>query len=92
MDTQIINQQTCAQRYALLADYPNVSEGMICTGILDVGGKDACEFDEGAPIVHNNDVVVAFRSWSYDCAHPYYPGVNTRISYYSDWIVQNGST
>ncbi|CAD0199859.1 unnamed protein product [Chrysodeixis includens] len=89
-----INQQICAERYAYLKsqpdyDYmPDVTNGMLCAGILDVGGKDACQGDSGGPLVHNN-VLIGVISWSHECANATYPGVNARVSYFSNWIVNN---
>ena len=28
-------------------------------------------------------------SWGYGCAVAGYPGVNTQVSYFSEWIVEN---
>lgn len=90
VDVNIVNQEVCAERYAYLSsnnsNWPNVTSGMLCAGILDIGGKDACQGDSGGPLAHNNDTVVGITSWGYGCAHPQYPGVNTRVSAYTNWI------
>ncbi|XP_061381131.1 trypsin, alkaline B-like [Danaus plexippus] len=86
----VINQGLCAERYKNLpGSIPRVTPEMICTGILDVGGKDACQGDSGGPVVHGGNVLVGITSWGYQCAHPTYPGVNVRVSSYTDWIATN---
>nr|ADT80830.1 serine protease 60 [Mamestra configurata] len=89
----IINQQVCAERYAILkaqdSNWPEVNDGMVCAGILNHGGKDACQGDSGGPLAHFGNIVVGVTSWGFECAHSVYPGVSARVSYYSDWIVAN---
>ncbi|XP_053602869.1 trypsin, alkaline C-like [Plodia interpunctella] len=95
VDVNIINQELCAERYAYLKtqpgyqNWPDVTDGMLCAGILDVGGKDACQGDSGGPLSHDSDVVVGITSWGFGCAHAFYPGVNARVSSYTQWIVDN---
>ncbi|XP_063543095.1 trypsin, alkaline C-like [Cydia strobilella] len=84
-----VNTAVCAQRYRNLelvnnSPYP-VTYNMMCTGILDVGGRDACQGDSGGPVIYSG-IVVGVTSWGEGCAHPYYPGVNARVSAYTSWI------
>lgn len=58
---------------------------MLCSGYLNVGGRDQCQGDTGSPLLHNN-VIVGIRSWGIGCADPYFPGVNARVSVASNWI------
>ncbi|KAM3964215.1 trypsin, alkaline B-like [Aphomia sociella] len=95
VDINVINQQICTERYDYLRtqpgfqSWPRITDGMLCAGILNVGGKDACQGDSGGPLAHQGDIIVGVTSWGYSCAHDYYPGVNARVSVYSDWIVSN---
>ncbi|CAG9578682.1 unnamed protein product [Danaus chrysippus] len=95
VSVNIINQRICTERYEHLRtlpgkeNHPGVTPEMICTGILDIGGKDACEGDSGGPVVHGGNVLVGITSWGHECAHPVYPGVNVRVSSYADWISTN---
>ncbi|XP_059046580.1 trypsin, alkaline B-like [Achroia grisella] len=97
VDINIINQEICAERYDYLRtqpgfqNAPRVLDDMLCAGILDVGGKDACQGDSGGPLAHQGDIIVGITSWGYLCAHHFYPGVNVRVSVYTDWIVANAS-
>ncbi|XP_046959593.1 trypsin, alkaline C-like [Vanessa cardui] len=81
-----VNQATCRTRYAELRR--TVTDNMLCSGWLDVGGRDQCQGDSGGPLFHNG-VVVGVRSWGEECALARYPGVNTRVSRYTAWIQSN---
>lgn len=78
-----INQSICKNRYAEIG--LTITDNMLCSGHLDVGGRDQCQGDSGGPLIHNN-IVVGVCSWGYQCALPRYPGVNTRVSNYNTWI------
>ncbi|XP_028159088.1 trypsin, alkaline C-like [Ostrinia furnacalis] len=81
-----VNQEACRQRYAVTNNV--VNDNMLCSGILDVGGRDQCQGDSGGPLFHHG-VVVGVCSWGRGCAQPQFPGVNTRVSRYTDWIRQH---
>ncbi|KPI95072.1 Trypsin CFT-1 [Papilio xuthus] len=81
-----INQNKCRELYAHVDVY--IEDYMLCSGWLDVGGRDQCSGDSGSPLLHNN-VVVGVCSGGLECANPRYPGINTRVSYYSTWIQSN---
>lgn len=81
-----VNQEICRNRY--VESYYTITENMLCSGYLDVGGRDACSGDSGGPLLHNN-AVVGITSFGENCAHDYYPGVNVRISNYISWIQNN---
>eukprot|EP01134_Creolimax_fragrantissima_P006449 CFRG6449T1 len=56
-------------------------------------GKDSCQGDSGGPVVApgsdgsiNSGSLVAVVSWGQGCARYGYPGVNTRISSFIDWM------
>ncbi|XP_059051220.1 trypsin, alkaline C-like [Achroia grisella] len=81
-----INQATCRSRYAELG--LGITDNMLCSGWLDVGGRDQCQGDSGGPLYHNR-VVVGVCSWGVQCALARYPGVNARVSRYTTWIQNN---
>ncbi|XP_075984826.1 trypsin, alkaline C-like [Anticarsia gemmatalis] len=83
-----INRELCAARYLTLPRPQRVTQNMICAGILDVGGKDACQGDSGGPLYYDN-ILVGVVSWGHGCANATFPGVSTRVSSYTDWIVAN---
>ncbi|KAG7304661.1 hypothetical protein JYU34_010003 [Plutella xylostella] len=78
-----VNYDECFRRYGSA-----LSESMICAGILDVGGKDACQMDSGGPLYYG-DVLVGVVSWGYGCGSPRFPGVSIKVSAFTDWIVAN---
>ncbi|KAI5641089.1 trypsin domain-containing protein [Phthorimaea operculella] len=101
VDINVIPQEICAERYEALKEnpvyeaWPNITEAMICAGILDVGGADACQGDSGGPLIHHEedgDVLVGIVSWGFGCADPVYPGVNARVSALAEWIALNASS
>ncbi|XP_072940394.1 trypsin CFT-1-like [Epargyreus clarus] len=81
-----VNQATCRTRYAELGR--TITDNMLCSGWLDVGGRDQCQGDSGGPLLHNN-VIVGVCSFGQGCALPRYPGVNARVSQFVNWIVNN---
>nr|AFP74111.1 trypsin [Leguminivora glycinivorella] len=81
-----VNQATCVARYNELRKV--VTNSMLCSGWLDVGGRDQCLGDSGGPLIHNG-VVIGVCSWGEQCALPRYPGVNARVSSYTSWIQSN---
>ncbi len=48
--------------------------------------------DSGGPLTCGEGdqlVICGIVSWALECALPGYPGVNTQVSYYVDWILDN---
>nr|XP_026488871.1 trypsin, alkaline C-like [Vanessa tameamea] len=94
VDIKKVNHDICRDNYAELYDlleeeYPtNITTDMICAGILDVGGKDACGGDSGGPLLHQG-VIIGVTSFGYECARPNYPGVFIKVPSYTNWIVDN---
>nr|P35046.1 RecName: Full=Trypsin, alkaline B; Flags: Precursor [Manduca sexta]AAA29340.1 trypsin [Manduca sexta] len=81
-----VNQATCRSRYASIGR--SVTDNMLCSGWLDVGGRDQCQGDSGGPLYHNG-VVVGVSSWGEECALARFPGVNARVSRFANWIRNN---
>nr|ADT80822.1 serine protease 52 [Mamestra configurata] len=77
-----INQATCRSRY------PSLTDNMLCSGVLNVGGRDQCTQDSGGPLYHNG-VQVGVCSFGTGCARPQFPGVNARVSRFASWIASN---
>ncbi|KAL4716948.1 hypothetical protein ACJJTC_012759 [Scirpophaga incertulas] len=81
-----VNQAVCRNRYAGIRI--TITDNMMCSGWMDVGGRDQCQGDSGGPLFHKG-TVVGVCSFGEGCAHSYYPGINTRVSRYTSWIQAN---
>ncbi|CAH0402717.1 unnamed protein product [Chilo suppressalis] len=79
----VVNRNTCEERYR--TKQAVIDKGMLCAGLIDVGGLDACVGDSGGPLIHKG-VVIGLVSFGYSCGHTYYPGVYTNLAHYTDWI------
>ncbi|CAH2267890.1 trypsin, alkaline A-like [Pararge aegeria] len=82
----VVNQAVCRQNYASIGG--TITDNMLCSGWINVGGRDQCQGDSGGPLLHNN-VIVGVCSWGHECARPRFPGVNARVSRYTNWIRNN---
>ncbi|XP_047537487.1 trypsin, alkaline B-like [Vanessa atalanta] len=80
-----VNNKVCTDRYAAIPDSPPVTENMICAGLLDIGGRDACGGDSGGPMYIGN-ITIGVISWGGECGNGTFPGVSTNVASYSDWI------
>ncbi|CAK1545765.1 unnamed protein product [Leptosia nina] len=83
-----VDNAMCAEYYRKhnRSDY-TVTPNMICAGLWEEGGKDACTGDSGGPL-YTGGVVVGIVSWGHLCAEPFNPGVATDVASYTDWIVK----
>lgn len=64
------------------------SATQVCAG-LNSGTVDACQGDSGGPLTApagSGRTVVGVVSFGYQCGHPDFPGVYTRVARYSPWI------
>ncbi|XP_056588513.1 trypsin I-P1-like [Triplophysa dalaica] len=64
--------------------YYRVNDNMICAGSR-FGGKDSCQGDSGGPLICDGNLE-GIVSWGISCAHPFYPGVYTKVRNYNRWI------
>ena len=92
-DLNVISNDECENsKSGLLYDsYQGlIEDDMLCAGTL---GSDSCQGDSGGPLIqtdsNGNDLLVGVVSWGYGCANPDFPGVYSRVSYFTDWIESN---
>ena len=85
VDVPIISNQRCREIYG-----NRVTNAMLCAGFPQ-GGADACSGDSGGPmLVRDSQGLwrnVGIVSWGEDCARAEFPGVYSRVSVLSDWVV-----
>jgi secreted trypsin-like serine protease len=87
----ITTNEFCNNAYGILVD--RISDDMICASD-NIGGteRDSCQGDSGGPlVVQDTDglfSVVGIVSWGSGCASGY-PGVYTRVGFFTDWISAN---
>ncbi|KAM7344106.1 trypsin eta-like [Cochliomyia hominivorax] len=80
VEVNIIDRIKCNATYG----YDRIEESMICAGSA-LGGKDACQYDSGGPLIANNKLI-GIVSWGTGCARPEYPGVYVNVFYFKNWI------
>lgn len=89
----IVANEFCAQKVRINGE---VTENQICAGGEDL--KDACKGDSGGPLMRvaeNRDLdkqqwfQEGVVSWGVGCGRVNVPAVYTKVSKYTDWIVEN---
>ena len=81
-----IQSETCQGIYSWMSD------GELCAGNINLGGKDSCQGDSGGALwLEDNGTPyqVGIVSHGKGCASPGAPGVYTSITHYRDWIEKN---
>nr|AXY94763.1 trypsin-like proteinase T2a precursor [Galleria mellonella] len=84
-DLDVISQDQCQAKYQAL------DSSQICTY---TPGKDACQLDSGGPLLYTDPATgllfnVGVVSQGRLCASRGEPGVNTRVTEYLSWIINN---
>jgi len=79
----VVDDRTCQENYGSRFKIP---EHSICAGNKN-GGQDSCQGDSGGPLLDTETKQqVGIVSWGVGCAEPGYPGVNTEVAYFKDYI------
>lgn len=89
----LVSSSDCSKKFGRRG---YISDNQFCAG--GVEGKDSCQGDSGGPIMRfkmgTSDIQwiqEGVISWGVSCGLATYPGVYTRVSKYSTWIVDNMS-
>jgi len=88
----VVEHDLCGQLYSNISQKLKlfITDDMICAGLSE-GGRDACQYDSGGPLVHFNRVdqrwlLVGVVSTGYGCARAGFPGIYTKVSQFVPWI------
>jgi len=80
VEIPVVADNTCQAAYP----QETILDSMLCAG---EGGKDSCQGDSGGPLRSSSgNYLAGIVSWGYGCADEQYPGVNTEVSYFIDWL------
>jgi len=84
--TQIVPNDKCQKMYENNTRLV-INNGTMCSGN---DGNGSCYGDSGGPVVCNREnglyVLCGIVSGGEGCGRPGFPDVDTRVSYYTDWI------
>lgn len=88
----IIGNSLCNRLYDKISHKValHISDDMLCAG-LETGGKDACQYDSGGPMVcYDSDddewILAGVVSTGYGCARAGFPGIYTKVGEFLPWI------
>ncbi|XP_068626904.1 trypsin CFT-1-like [Battus philenor] len=81
-----INIEKCKYIYVYWAMYP--TDDMMCAVLDQNKHRNENQGEQGSPVLHNN-VIVGLTAWGLQYLYSEYPGVSTRVSSYTPWIVAN---
>ncbi|XP_062532943.1 trypsin-1 isoform X1 [Bombyx mori] len=91
-EVTVVTNDQCNQWYQSQGSKVKIIPTQMCAG-YENGGRDSCWADSGGPLMVRDDkkhtMVVGVVSTGSGCARPKLPGVYTRVSRYTDWIVQS---
>ncbi|KAK2917106.1 hypothetical protein Q8A67_001480 [Cirrhinus molitorella] len=84
MMVPVVNNSDCDNVYG-----GNITNNMICAGLLNQVEKGVCTGDSGGPVVSRKGflwIQSGILSFGKECVNPKYPTVSTRVSQYQNWI------
>lgn len=86
IEIPVIELHRCNKTYEVFFGIKLPEHGFVCAGHGDdVGGRNACWFDEGDPLAVDGRLV-GIVSWVLYCIKPNSPVLYTDIGYYREWI------
>lgn len=94
-EVEVIDQSSCRKRYRTIAAKATqyvIDDTEICAGVIGEV-RDSCYGDSGGPLMAKDPetdsyVLLGVVSWGYQCGHPGFPGIYSRVASFGDWIGQ----
>ncbi len=94
-EVEVIDQASCRKRYRTIAAKATqyvIDDTEICAGVIGEV-RDSCYGDSGGPLMAKDPetdayVLLGVVSWGYQCGHPGFPGIYSRVASFGDWIGQ----
>jgi trypsin len=83
VEVYITSRAECNSSYAANG---GITENMICAGVPG-GGKDACQYDSGGPLVVGGQLV-GLVSWGTRCAEADYPRVYSNVATLRNFVTE----
>jgi len=88
VEVPIVSLVNCNEAYTGLT---TLLESQICAGDRE-GGRDACAGDSGGPLAvkdtsDNRFYLAGVVSFGMGCGRPEYPGVYSRVDYFTPWVL-----
>ncbi|XP_013148058.1 PREDICTED: transmembrane protease serine 9 [Papilio polytes] len=91
-DVFVVTNDECNNWYESQGSKIKIISTQMCAG-HEQGGRDSCWADSGGPLMvrgnKGHSMVVGVVSTGSGCARARMPGIYTRVSRYTDWIVEN---
>jgi len=85
VESPIVSNEKCKKLYENTQWI--VDDGTMCSG---KEGNGACQVDSGGPVIckkeNGSDVLCGVVAGGQGCGRAGYPYINTKVSYYLDWI------
>ncbi|KAJ2940450.1 hypothetical protein O0L34_g133 [Tuta absoluta] len=88
----VVTNDECNEWYESQGSKVKVAQTQMCAG-HEQGGRDSCWADSGGPLMVHGDkgraTVIGVVSTGSGCARARMPGIYTRVSRYTQWIIEN---
>jgi len=88
----IVSNKKCKDMFLKAGRNEHIPDIFMCAG-FEEGGRDSCQGDSGGPMqIRGQDgkyFLGGVISWGIGCAEANLPGVCTRISKFTSWILEN---
>ncbi|KAH8363665.1 hypothetical protein KR084_012791, partial [Drosophila pseudotakahashii] len=84
----IVSNDNCKSMFMRAGRQEFIPDIFLCAG-YETGGQDSCQGDSGGPLQDGRFFLAGIISWGIGCAEANLPGVCTRISKFTPWILEH---